>query len=49
MSKSNVGASGVYEAGDQRNYKDGELQQDAAAQRFHEGQPHSHNQLDSSQ
>ena len=49
MSKqSNVGGSAIYEAGDQRNYKDSELQQDAAAARFHEGQPNSHKPLDSS-
>lgn len=49
MSKqSNVGGSGIYEADDQRNYKDSELQQDKAEQRYHEGQPHSHKQIDSS-
>ncbi|KAL0938029.1 uncharacterized protein CTRU02_207760 [Colletotrichum truncatum] len=36
---SNVGTSGVYEAGDQRNVKNSELQD---ADRFHEGNIHSH-------
>ncbi|TDZ30656.1 hypothetical protein C8035_v002688 [Colletotrichum spinosum] len=42
---SNVGTSGVYEAGDQRNVKDSELQN---ADRFHEGQSNSHQANDSS-
>ncbi|TEA20230.1 hypothetical protein C8034_v003886 [Colletotrichum sidae] len=41
---SNVGSSGVYEAGDQRNVKDSELQN---ADRFHEGQSNSHQANDS--
>ncbi|KAL6871814.1 hypothetical protein J3F83DRAFT_732711 [Trichoderma novae-zelandiae] len=36
---SSVGTSGVYEAGDQRNVKQSELQQ---SERFNEGQPNSH-------
>ncbi|KAF2473657.1 uncharacterized protein BDR25DRAFT_301838 [Lindgomyces ingoldianus] len=36
---SNVGGPGVYEAGDQRNYKDSELD---TVSRFHEGKPNSH-------
>lgn len=42
---SNVGTSGVYEAGDQRNVKKSEVQQ---AERFNEGQKGSHSNLDSS-
>ena len=44
MSQSNVGSSAIYEAGDQRNRKndDPALQAD----RFHEGQPHSHKAQD---
>jgi hypothetical protein len=41
---SNVGQASVYEAGDQRNSKDGENQPD----RFHEGQENSHLAQDSS-
>ncbi|KAL7898427.1 hypothetical protein HDV63DRAFT_403644 [Trichoderma sp. SZMC 28014] len=41
---SNVGASGVYEAGDQRNVKKSETQH---AERYHEGQEGSHDTLDS--
>ncbi|KAF2816452.1 uncharacterized protein BDZ99DRAFT_350725, partial [Mytilinidion resinicola] len=36
---SSVGTSGVYEAGDQRNYKDEELNE---AERFKEGKENSH-------
>jgi len=36
---SNVGQSTVYEAGDQRNYEDSEINK---RDRFHEGQPNSH-------
>ncbi|PNS18750.1 hypothetical protein CAC42_5289 [Sphaceloma murrayae] len=36
---SSVGNSGVYEAGDQRTYKDSELND---AERFKEGKPNSH-------
>ncbi|KAJ4301716.1 hypothetical protein N0V90_003809 [Kalmusia sp. IMI 367209] len=39
---SNVGTSGVYEAGDQRNYKDSEIQAAKAENRFHEGKENSH-------
>lgn len=42
---SNVGSSGVYEAGDQRNYKDSEIND---AERFKEGQSNSHKANDSS-
>jgi hypothetical protein len=42
---SNVGNRGVYEAGDQRNFKESEEQK---AERFHEGKPHSHKANDSS-
>ena len=45
---SNVGTSAVYEAGDQRTYKDSELQQAKAENRFHEGKPNSHLAQDSS-
>ncbi|KAI4148415.1 MAG: hypothetical protein L6R39_002809 [Caloplaca ligustica] len=36
---SNVGGRGVYEAGDQRNVKDSEVNE---AERYKEGQPNSH-------
>ncbi|KAF2230097.1 hypothetical protein EV356DRAFT_492560 [Viridothelium virens] len=36
---SNVGSSHVYEAGDQRNYKDSEIND---AERYKEGKPNSH-------
>ena len=42
---SNVGQSSVYEAGDQRNYKDSEIE---TAERYHEGKEHSHKANDSS-
>lgn len=42
---SNVGTSGVYEAGDQRNVKKSEMQN---AERYNEGQQGSHIGLDSS-
>jgi hypothetical protein len=42
---SNVGTSGVYEAGDQRNVKNSEVQH---AERYNEGQQGSHDTLDSS-
>jgi hypothetical protein len=42
---SNVGTSGVYEAGDQRNVKRSEMQN---AERYNEGQPGSHIANDSS-
>ncbi|KAL8680768.1 MAG: hypothetical protein Q9186_003056 [Xanthomendoza sp. 1 TL-2023] len=41
---SNVGGAGVYEAGDQRNVKDSEVNQ---AERYKEGQPNSHKADDS--
>ncbi|MDI1486406.1 MAG: hypothetical protein OHK93_005634 [Ramalina farinacea] len=41
---SNVGGSGVYEAGDQRNPPNSEIPQ---ADRYHEGQPNSHKANDS--
>ncbi|KAK3202571.1 hypothetical protein GRF29_154g21689 [Pseudopithomyces chartarum] len=44
---SNVGNSAVYEAGDQRTYKDSELQQAKDEARFHEGKPNSHLAQDS--
>ncbi|KAI6778936.1 uncharacterized protein J7T54_003872 [Emericellopsis cladophorae] len=40
---SSVGQSGVYEAGDQRNYKDSELK----AEPYQEGKENSHKNLDS--
>jgi alpha-D-ribose 1-methylphosphonate 5-triphosphate synthase subunit PhnG len=42
---SNVGGRGVYEAGDQRNVKDADLQ---TADRYNEGNTHAHSNLDSS-
>merc|ERR1712187_455496 len=45
MSQSNVGSSGVYEAGDQRNYKDSELRDQV--DRFEEGKDNSHQATDS--
>lgn len=42
---SSVGNSGVYEAGDQRNYKDSEINN---AERFKEGKANSHQANDSS-
>lgn len=42
--QSKVGNSGVYEAGDQRNSKDSEVEQ---PEKFHEGKEHAHNNLDS--
>ncbi|KAG9814600.1 hypothetical protein KCU98_g2355, partial [Aureobasidium melanogenum] len=38
----NVGNSGVYEAGDQRTYKDSEIAEQKQEARFHEGKEHSH-------
>lgn len=43
--RSNVGGRGVYEAGDQRNVKDSEVNE---AERYKEGQPNSHLANDSS-
>ncbi|KAF1972153.1 hypothetical protein BU23DRAFT_555399 [Bimuria novae-zelandiae CBS 107.79] len=45
---SNVGTAGVYEAGDQRNFKTADIQQQKAEDRFHEGKPNSHLAQDSS-
>ncbi|KAF2451311.1 hypothetical protein P171DRAFT_425826 [Karstenula rhodostoma CBS 690.94] len=45
--QSNVGNSGVYEAGDQRNYKDSEIKQAQEEARFHEGKQNSHLAQDS--
>lgn len=45
---SNVGGSGVYEAGDQRTEKDSVLQEKNKEARYHEGQPNSHLANDSS-
>lgn len=45
---SNVGASGTYEAGDQRNEKNSVLNSQAEANRFHEGKENSHKANDSS-
>jgi hypothetical protein len=45
---SNVGNAAVYEAGDQRNYKDSEIKQAQEENRFHEGKQNSHLAQDSS-
>ena len=45
---SNVGNSGVYEAQDQRTYKDSEIEQQKQEARFHEGKENSHKANDSS-
>jgi len=45
---SNVGNSQVYEAGDQRNYKNSELEEAKKENRFHEGKENSHKAQDSS-
>jgi hypothetical protein len=45
---SNVGNSQVYEAGDQRNYKDSEIEEMKKENRFHEGKENSHKAQDSS-
>ncbi|KAF2754554.1 hypothetical protein EJ05DRAFT_144931 [Pseudovirgaria hyperparasitica] len=47
MSQSNVGNSQIYEAGDQKNYKDSEIKDAKKEERFHEGKEHSHKALDS--
>lgn len=44
----NVGNSGVYEAGDQRTYKDSEIAEQKQEARFHEGKENSHQANDSS-
>jgi hypothetical protein len=45
---SNVGQSSVYEAGDQRNVPQSEIEQQKKDDRFHEGKEHSHKANDSS-
>lgn len=45
---SNVGNSGVYEAQDQRTYKDSEIAEQKQEARFHEGKEHSHKANDAS-
>jgi len=45
---SNVGNSSVYEAADQRTYKDSEIAEAKQEARFHEGKEHSHKANDSS-
>lgn len=42
MSQSNVGNAQVYEAGDQRNLTDEEIEQMKKENRFHEGKENSH-------
>ncbi|KAF8854192.1 hypothetical protein BDZ45DRAFT_677080 [Acephala macrosclerotiorum] len=44
---SNVGQSSVYEAGDQVNVPQSEIDQEKKDARFHEGKEHSHKALDS--
>ncbi|THV89874.1 hypothetical protein D6D27_06199 [Aureobasidium pullulans] len=44
---SNVGNSSVYEAADQRTYKDSEIAEAKQEARFHEGKEHSHKANDS--
>ncbi|KAK3060698.1 hypothetical protein LTS18_007954 [Coniosporium uncinatum] len=39
---SNVGEGSVYEAGDQKNYKDSEIREAKKEDRFHEGKDNSH-------
>lgn len=46
--QSNVGNSQVYEAGDQKNVPQSEIEQEKKDNRFHEGKEHSHKALDSS-
>jgi len=45
---SNVGQSSVYEAGDQRNVPQSEIDQAKKDARFHEGKENSHKANDSS-
>ena len=45
---SNVGNSAVYEAADQRTYKDSEIAEAKQEARFHEGKEHSHKANDAS-
>ncbi|KAG9231928.1 hypothetical protein BJ875DRAFT_497899 [Amylocarpus encephaloides] len=44
---SNVGQSSLYEAGDQRNVAQSEIDEQKKENRFHEGKEHSHKALDS--
>ncbi|GAB7343059.1 hypothetical protein MBLNU457_1146t1 [Dothideomycetes sp. NU457] len=44
---SNVGQGSVYEAGDQVNYKNSEIDQAKKEDRYHEGKEHSHKANDS--
>jgi hypothetical protein len=46
--RSNVGQSSVYEAGDQRNVPQSEIDQAKKDARFHEGKKNSHKANDSS-
>lgn len=46
--QSNVGNAQVYEAGDQRNYTQAELEEQKKDARFHEGKENSHKANDSS-
>jgi hypothetical protein len=46
--QSNVGNSGVYEAGDQRTVADSVIEQEKKENRFHEGKENSHQANDSS-
>lgn len=45
---SNVGTAQIYEDGDQKNYKQSEIQEMKKEDRFHEGKPNSHLANDSS-
>jgi hypothetical protein len=45
---SNVGSSGVYEDGDQKNVPKSEIEQEKKDARFHEGKENSHKANDSS-
>ena len=47
MTQSNVGNAAVYEAGDQRNIKNSEIEEQKKENRYHEGKEHSHQALDS--
>jgi hypothetical protein len=46
--QSNVGNSQVYEAGDQKNVPQSEIEKEKRDNRFHEGKENSHKALDSS-
>ena len=43
-----MGNSQAYEAGDQKNVSQSEIEQEKKNNRFHDGKEHSHNALDSS-